>query len=121
MMGTKKFEHITPVLSDLHWLPLEKQILFKLLCLTFEAFNGLAPHYWTDQLKQYTPTQTLPSTDKGLLCVPKIRTKIYGARAFAYAAPIHYNSIPLEIRQSTTFPMFKIRLKTQFFRESYLV
>ncbi len=30
--GTKKAEHITPVLIDLHWLPVEERIQFRLLC-----------------------------------------------------------------------------------------
>ena len=117
--GTKKFEHISRVVNDLHWLTIDKRILFKLLCLTFEALSGLAPHYLTDQLNRYAPTQTLRSADQGLLCVPMICTKKYAARAFAYAAPSHYNAIPLDIRQSTTFPMFKNQLKTYFFRVIY--
>ena len=45
---TKKFDHITPVLTDLHWLPIEFRIDYKLLLLTFKALNGLAPQYMMD-------------------------------------------------------------------------
>ena len=27
---TRKFDHITPVLSELHWLPMHKRIIYKL-------------------------------------------------------------------------------------------
>ena len=31
--GSKKYDHITPVLKDLHWLPIRKRIEFKILLL----------------------------------------------------------------------------------------
>ena len=39
---TRKCDHITPVLCQLHWLPIEERIVFKILSLTFKCFNGLA-------------------------------------------------------------------------------
>ena len=42
---TRKFDHITPVLIDLHWLPVSYRVIFKLLLLTYKALNGLAPCY----------------------------------------------------------------------------
>ena len=38
-----KYDHITPVLINLHWLPVEYRVKFKLLLLTFKALNELAP------------------------------------------------------------------------------
>ena len=35
--GSKKYDHITPVLKDLHWLPIRKRIGFKILLLTFKC------------------------------------------------------------------------------------
>ena len=40
-----KFCHITPSLRQLHWLPVVKQIQFKILLLTFKAIHGLSPPY----------------------------------------------------------------------------
>ena len=40
---TKKFDHITPVLIQLHWLPVHFRILFKVLLLVYKALNGMAP------------------------------------------------------------------------------
>ncbi len=94
--GVMKFEHITPTLKDLHWLPVDKCILFKLLCLTYKALNGQAPPYLADLLKAYTPSRSLRSADRGLLCVPKTRTKTFGERSFTCAAPLHYNALLFE-------------------------
>ncbi len=117
--GVRKFEHITPTLKDLHWLPVNIRIIFKLLCLTYKALNGLAPPYLADLLKSYIPTRSLRSAEKGLLCAPKSRTKTFGERSFICAAPLHYNALPLDIRQAKTLDSFKSRLKTHFFRLAY--
>ena len=42
---TKKYEHITPSLIDLHWLPVEHRIIYKILLLVYKAINGLSPSY----------------------------------------------------------------------------
>ena len=34
---TRKFYHITPVLFDLHWLPVSYRIVFKILLLVFKS------------------------------------------------------------------------------------
>ena len=42
---TSKHDHITPVLKELHWLPVESRIAFKMLIMTFKCIIGLAPSY----------------------------------------------------------------------------
>ena len=42
---TKKYEHITPSLIDLHWLPVEYRIIYNILLLLYKAINGLSPSY----------------------------------------------------------------------------
>uniref|UniRef100_A0A8C7WUM3 Reverse transcriptase domain-containing protein n=1 Tax=Oryzias sinensis TaxID=183150 RepID=A0A8C7WUM3_9TELE len=42
--------HITPVLHQLHWLPITSRIQFKLLLFTFKALQNLAPSYLSDLL-----------------------------------------------------------------------
>jgi len=43
--GAKKFDHITPVLRQLHWLPIRQRITFKLAMIVFKCLHGLAPSY----------------------------------------------------------------------------
>ena len=43
LTGAGKRQHITPVLRDLHWLPVDYRIRFKLLLLTHKALYGTAP------------------------------------------------------------------------------
>ena len=76
---TKHFEHITPVLASLHWLPIKFPIDFKVLLITFKALNGLAPPYLKDLLHPYIPARTLHSQNAGLL-IPSKSGQMYCRR-----------------------------------------
>ena len=41
----KKYEHITPILKGLHWLPIKYRIVYKILLLTFKCLSGQSPQY----------------------------------------------------------------------------
>ena len=42
---TSIHDHVTPVLKELHWLPAESRIAFKMLVMPFKCINGLPPSY----------------------------------------------------------------------------
>ena len=117
--GQPRAAHICPVLKELHWLPVEQRITFKVLLLTFKALNNLAPPYLSQLIVPYNPTRNLRSAGKHLLEVPNVRLKSYGDRAFSVAAPKHWNEIPLDIKLSRSVDVFKSRLKTYLFRLAF--
>jgi hypothetical protein len=116
---TRKFEHITPVLFKLHWLPVPERIIFKILLLTFKALHGMAPPYLTELIIPYKPQRILRSTNQNLLSVPKTKLKYYGDRSFSKCAPVLWNNLPLELRQATELSQFKSMLKTHLFKTAY--
>ena len=118
---TKKFDHITPVLMSLHWLPIAERINFKILLLTFKALHGMAPKYIQDMVKIVKRDRTLRSNNLLLLQVPKSNMASYGDRCFAYAAPYLWNQLPLDIRKSKTVATFKVKLKTHLFKKAFNV
>ena len=91
LKGSRKHKHITPVLRDLHWLPVHERIRFKLL-LPFKCLNQLASSYLSDLLIHYRPSRTLRSSDKELLVQPRYHLKTYGERAFSFIAPKLWNT-----------------------------
>jgi hypothetical protein len=117
---TRKYEHITPVLYSLHWLPVKQRIEYKVLLLTYKALHQQAPSYITDLLSFYKPARQLRSASKAQLVPLTFRTKTYGARAFAAAAPRLWNDLPDPIRSSQSLNCFKQRLKTYLFNQAYL-
>ena len=115
---TKKFDHITPVLASLHWLPVKARADFKVLLLTYKALHGLAPNL-SDLVLPYIPTRTLRSQDAGLLTVPRISKQTAGGRAFSYRAPFLWNGLPIHVRDADSVSTFKSLLKTHLFSRSY--
>ena len=116
---TKKFDHITPVLINLHWLPIEHRVIFKLLLFTYKALHGLAPDYLANLLTFYKPVRTLRSSRSINLFVPRSRTSTYGDRSFACVSPRLWNKLPDFIRHSETLDSFKTRLKTHLFKIAF--
>jgi hypothetical protein len=116
---SKKYDHITPHLTRLHWLPVTQRIVFKILTLTYRCLNNLAPTYLSDLLTPYKPTRTLRSCSTQSLVVPKSRLKNYGDRAFAVAAPKLWNTLPQAIKEKTSLDSFKKALKSHLFREAF--
>ena len=48
---TSKHDPITPVLKELHWLPVESRIAFKMVVMNYKSMNGLAPSYLAELVK----------------------------------------------------------------------
>jgi hypothetical protein len=100
---SKRRVHITPVLYQLHWLPVCQRINYKILLLIFKCLHNLCPSYLQELIKRYEPTRSLRSASHHLLdhqhAIP--RTVTHGQRAFAIAAPTLWNSIPDNIRSIT--------------------
>ena len=111
----KKFDHVSQILSELHWLPVKKRIQFKMLLLTYRCLHGMAPQYLTELITPYEPSRQLRSSDKSLLTVPTSRLKTYGDKSFSVAAPKAWNKLPFDIRSQTTLEHFKKNLKTHLF------
>ena len=116
---SRKADHITPLLIELHWLPVEQRINFKILLFTYKIVNGLAPMYLSQLLVPYVPRRDLRSADKLLFCQPSYRTKSYGSRAFSVSAPCLWNKLPMDIKCSPSTAIFKRKLKTHLFKLAY--
>ena len=66
----KKHDHVSPILYQLHWLPIRYRIQFRILSLVFLCINDLAPSYLQELLVQYRPSRNLRSQSKSLLVFP---------------------------------------------------
>ncbi|KAL0150320.1 hypothetical protein M9458_054428, partial [Cirrhinus mrigala] len=116
---TKKYDHISPVLSTLHWLPIKHRIDFKILLITYKALNGLAPQYLSELLSHYSPSRPLRSQNSGNLIIPRISKSTAGGRSFSYLAPKLWNNLPYNVWDADTLCQFKSRLKTHLFNLAY--
>ena len=110
--------HITPVLKDLHWLPIKERIHFKLLLLMYRAINNSAPVYLSELIEEINYERQTRSMTNGDVRVP--RTKLsFGDRAFSVCGPKEWNKLSLDIRQSPSLASFKCKLKTSLFKQVF--
>ena len=101
-----KFAHITPVLRELHWLPVKFRVEFKIALLVFKTLNGLAPQYLSELLVVKPRTRySLRSDSETLLVIPKVTRKTFGDRAFFHAGPTVWNALPSSLRLQIPIPI----------------
>ena len=114
-----KFEHITPILKNLHWLPVHYRKRFKIYVMTFNALHGSGSEYIKDMLTIQNINYGLRSKDALMLAIPRSKHKTLGDCAFRIFAPKEWNSLPKKIRQIDNLGEFKKQLKTHFFQLAY--
>ena len=115
-----KYCHITPLLRNLHWLPVRLRVDFKILLVTFKILHGVAPSYLNDLVSVLPDSQYQLRNNGILLERPRLRTKkTMGDRAFSIAAPFLWNSLPLPIRQEISIDSFKRSVKTYLFKKAF--
>ena len=112
--------HHVPVMCKLHWLPIRERITYKVLLLTFKILIGEAPTYLAELISLYNPSRTLRSASRKLLCEIPCKTSTYG-RSFSVISPKLRNSLPDNVRNSSTTLQFKSRLKTHHFKSAYAI
>ena len=117
ILKKRKRDHITPLLRELHWLPVKARCEYKIAVLAYRYFDGtLAPSLATT-LSQPTRNRVTRSTYNRILFQPKFKLKSAGARAFSVSAPKVWNSLPISLRESTSIDSFKSKLKSHLFRK----
>ena len=117
----RKFAHVTPLLKDLHWLPVRYRVKFKIILFVFKCLSNLAPVYLSRMLTQRNNNYNTRSSCVVSFNVPSLTRKTLASRAFAYAGPVLWNSLPIALRTIATLDNFKEHLKTHLFREAFNV
>ena len=121
--STPRYCHITPILYELHWLPVKFRINFKLLLITFKALYGMAPNYIVDLLNiRKKGNYSLRSNDSIMLEYPKEKSlRSFGDRSFSVAATKLWNDLPEDIRNISSINVFKTALKTHLFKSAFSI
>ena len=112
-------DSMSRALMELHWLPVDKRIEYKLLLYTYKALHGLAPGYLCKLVVPYEPRRFLKSVESNLLTVPAGKPGKYRSRSFVRASANLWNSLRGEkavwLINSPTVQSFKINIKTYLF------
>src|SRR5258706_264474 len=106
--------HVAPILAELHWLPVNARIEYKVALLAYKSLTTERPTYLRELLKFYRPIRQLRSSSHCLLIDDGSRT-VFGSRAFCHAAPSVWNSLPRALTDdfmTMSLSVFKRQLKT---------
>ena len=73
-----RYYRITPLLYELHWLPVRQRISFKILLFVFKAIHGFAPTYLRElvSIKRSGNYNLRSSSDGLLLATPTYRSRV---------------------------------------------
>lgn len=111
--------HITPVLKELHWLPVEYRVQYKVALYVYKALNGIAPAYIAAMVNLYMPSRkSLRSSSKKLIHQKAAKTQ-WGDRSFSVAAAKLWNTLPGSVKYANSIDSFKKNLKTFLFKTAY--
>ena len=119
LMRVRKFDHITPILKTLHWLPISSRVEYKISLLTHQCLYGNAPSYLKELLTPKTCVRTLRSSFRNQLTEPKWELATMGRRAFSTIAPKLWNALPDHLRAPQLVEAFKRQLKTHLFTKAF--
>ena len=134
-----KSSHITPLLINLHWLPIEHRIKYKILLYTFKAIHQSAPQYINDMfIKKSTRYRScLSSTTRNIkfvngdisgeivfddiiyLAVPRTKSVTFKQRSLVVSGPLLWNSLPTVIKMENSLDGFKRKIKTYLFKLAF--
>ena len=111
----------TEILYELHWLPIQYRIKFKILVLAFKSLNQQGPVYLKKMLTSVTGSKyrTRAPMDTSRLVVPVTHRRTFADRSFSVAAPTLWNNLPMYIRNCDNLAAFKKCLKTFLFKEAF--
>jgi len=117
--SSRRSEHITPLLRELHWLKVPQRSQFRMCVLKYRCLHGTAPAYLSESLHSVADIDArrrLRSADTSTLLVPSTRRSTVGDRAFPVAAARTWNALPVTVRGASTLSAFCQQLKTHLYR-----
>lgn len=108
LQGSRKFDRVTPILAEIHWLPISFPTQFKVLVSIIKALNGVGPGCLQDCLHVYQPSR---SGGEALGTVRE--TRLGGTRSSAAAPCLLGSSLPLEACLVPSLLAFRRQIKAE--------
>ena len=118
VLRAPRFSPSLPLLKQLHWLPVNNRIQFKLSTLTYRALAIHQPPYMASLLQFSNIPRQLRSSTSQQLSIPRIKLNL-GKRAFSVAAPIIWNELPTTLKSCESLASFRKNLKTDLFKIAF--
>ena len=118
VLRAPRFSPSLPLLKQLHWLPVNYRIQFKLSTLTYRALAIHQPPYLASLLHFSNIPRQLRSSTSQQLSIPRTKLNL-GKRAFSVAASIIWNELPTTHKSCESLSSFRKNLKTYLFKIAF--
>ena len=104
--GTRKYDHITPVLKELRWIPVQLKLYYREAIMAFKCMTGAAPTYLSSQFVSRGSISGRSTRQTSHLNIPLLKSAS-GQRTFYYRAVKLWNNLCPELKASKTIREFK--------------
>ena len=106
---SRKFDHITPILKQLRWMPVKDYLFYRDALLTFRCMNRMAPSNISSRFIKRGTISGRSTRNTNLLDIPRYKTAT-GQRSFLYRALTIRNNLLSDIKLSSSTNIFKRKL-----------
>ena len=114
----RKYAHVTPILKQLHWLPVKYRCMFKTATLVYKCLHSGSPSYFQPflSLSSCSYSTRCSHPDHQYLTVPPFRSSVFKSvkhfdHSFAFDAPKIWNELPHDVRSAASVASFRKKLK----------
>ena len=121
VLSRGKYDSATSCLEQLHWLPLRYRIEYKIITLVHRCLHQTTPPYLSRLVNYHIQRRRglCSEDDPSKLEIPKTTKKTFAARSFSVLGPTLWNNLPSELRNITSYTIFKKHLKTHLFKVAF--
>ena len=114
--GTRKFDHVTPILKQLRWLPVAKQLGYRSAIMDFKCIAGYAPKYLSSKFCKRLEISQRKTRNCDNLNIPFCELST-GQRSFHYRTVKLWNALETNLKNVDSLNSFKRQLKTHLLKQ----
>ena len=122
MFPSSRYDHITAVFHELHWLKAAERTDYKPALLVYKCRQGAAPSYLDDKLCKPADLEAwrrLCSASLSSLVICHTQLSTIDNRVFPVSVARVRNSLPQHVTSAQSLPVFHSHLKTHLFRRCF--
>ena len=110
--GTNKFNHISPALKELGWLPVADLLHLRDVAMVYKCLNGLTPTYLSSKLVKRSTIHSHHTRQEDHIHIPYCRTTT-AQQSFFYHALCSWNQLSTDTKSSKDMHSFKRNAKKE--------
>ena len=112
--GSRKFDHVTPLLKELQWLPIKSQLYLSDVVLAFKCITGSTPTYLSSMFLTRGEVSGRTTRSSQLLQIPLFKSRS-GQRTFFHRILSLWNSLDNSFKLCNSAGNFKRKLRAKLF------